>query len=195
MEHKHQLPTGRVERLKRARQGPRLRHVGRSGDGQAQGRAWRDDLLFLLRRLPREVRRRARALSWRPQPGRRRRTPAPSGAIYTCPMHPQIRQAGPGNCPICGMALEPETVTADYGPQRRTDRHDAALLDRLGSRGPGGRARNGRPSHQSAYVAFARRLELDSSSCSRRRSCCGRAGRSSSGHGRRSRTAVSTCSR
>src|SRR5438477_12259609 len=32
--------------------------------------------------------------------------------IYTCPMHPQIRQAGPGACPICGMALEPEMVTA-----------------------------------------------------------------------------------
>lgn len=30
-----------------------------------------------------------------------------AGAIYTCPMHPQIRQVGPGNCPICGMALEP----------------------------------------------------------------------------------------
>jgi len=34
--------------------------------------------------------------------------PAPGAAMYTCPMHPQIRQAGPGNCPICGMALEPE---------------------------------------------------------------------------------------
>jgi P-type Cu+ transporter len=32
----------------------------------------------------------------------------PDGAIYTCPMHPEIRQAGPGSCPICGMALEPE---------------------------------------------------------------------------------------
>ena len=42
--------------------------------------------------------------------------PAPSGTIYTCPMHPQIRQVGPGNCPICGMTLEPETVTADSGP-------------------------------------------------------------------------------
>jgi len=31
------------------------------------------------------------------------------GAIYTCPMHPQIRQVGPGSCPICGMILEPET--------------------------------------------------------------------------------------
>ena len=33
---------------------------------------------------------------------------APAGTIYTCPMHPQIRQEGPGTCPICGMALEPE---------------------------------------------------------------------------------------
>ena len=39
--------------------------------------------------------------------------PVVPGAIYTCPMHPQIRQEGPGSCPICGMALEPETVTAE----------------------------------------------------------------------------------
>ncbi len=42
--------------------------------------------------------------------------PANPGAIYTCPMHPEIRQVGPGSCPICGMALEPETVMADSGP-------------------------------------------------------------------------------
>ena len=42
--------------------------------------------------------------------------PVPEGTIYTCPMHPQIRQAGPGACPICGMALEPELATADAGP-------------------------------------------------------------------------------
>lgn len=42
--------------------------------------------------------------------------PTPAGTIYTCPMHPEIRQVGPGSCPICGMALEPETVTADSGP-------------------------------------------------------------------------------
>jgi len=40
----------------------------------------------------------------------------PEGTIYTCPMDPQIRQIGPGSCPICGMALEPEIVTADTGP-------------------------------------------------------------------------------
>jgi P-type Cu+ transporter len=42
--------------------------------------------------------------------------PAPVGTIYTCPMHPQIRQDHPGNCPICGMALEPETPTEATGP-------------------------------------------------------------------------------
>ena len=40
----------------------------------------------------------------------------PEGAVYTCPMHPQIRQVGPGSCPICGMALEPATVSGDDGP-------------------------------------------------------------------------------
>ena len=42
--------------------------------------------------------------------------PVKPGAIYTCPMHPQIRQVGPGACPICGMALEPDLITADSGP-------------------------------------------------------------------------------
>lgn len=40
----------------------------------------------------------------------------PAGTIYTCPMHPQIRQVGPGACPICGMALEPEVMTSETGP-------------------------------------------------------------------------------
>jgi Cu+-exporting ATPase len=40
----------------------------------------------------------------------------PKDAEYTCPMHPEIRQIGPGSCPICGMALEPLVVTADSGP-------------------------------------------------------------------------------
>jgi cation transport ATPase len=40
----------------------------------------------------------------------------PQDVEYTCPMHPEIRQIGPGNCPICGMALEPVTVAAEEGP-------------------------------------------------------------------------------
>jgi Cu+-exporting ATPase len=47
---------------------------------------------------------------------------AQPGAIYTCPMHPEVRQIGPGSCPICGMALEPETVTLD-------DKPDPELVD------------------------------------------------------------------
>src|SRR5262249_41040235 len=39
--------------------------------------------------------------------------PALEGTIYTCPMHLQIRQVGPGVCPICGMALEPELASAE----------------------------------------------------------------------------------
>ena len=43
--------------------------------------------------------------------------PMPAGTIYTCPMHPEIEQVGPGDCPICGMALEPKGVPAgDEGP-------------------------------------------------------------------------------
>ncbi len=49
-------------------------------------------------------------------PEERRVEPVPEGTIYTCPMHPQIRQIGPGACPICGMALEPLIATADEGP-------------------------------------------------------------------------------
>ena len=43
--------------------------------------------------------------------------PMPEGTIYTCPMHPEIEQVGPGTCPKCGMALEPKGVpAADEGP-------------------------------------------------------------------------------
>ena len=50
---------------------------------------------------------------------------APEGAIYTCPMHPEVRQIGPGSCPICGMALEPEQFSLDRGP-------DPELIDMTG---------------------------------------------------------------
>src|SRR5271170_5600051 len=39
-----------------------------------------------------------------------------AGALYTCPMHPEVRKVGPGSCPICGMALEPEQVSLDDAP-------------------------------------------------------------------------------
>jgi P-type Cu+ transporter len=60
--------------------------------------------------------------------------PAPKEAIYTCPMHPEIEQVGPGDCPICGMALEPKTVmleeegpSAEYLDMRRRFWVSAAL--------------------------------------------------------------------
>ncbi len=48
---------------------------------------------------------------------------AGTDAIYTCPMHPEIEQAGPGSCPICGMDLEPKTITADT-PEDDTELRD-----------------------------------------------------------------------
>jgi P-type Cu+ transporter len=49
-------------------------------------------------------------------PEQARAEPVPQGTVYTCPMHPEIRQVGPGACPICGMALEPELATPATGP-------------------------------------------------------------------------------
>ena len=51
--------------------------------------------------------------------------PTKAGAIYTCPMHPQIHHEGPGNCPICGMTLEPEKATAVVG-----ENHELADMTR-----------------------------------------------------------------
>jgi len=51
-------------------------------------------------------------LAPRPAPA----APVTEGAVYTCPMHPEVRQVGPGSCPICGMALEPESVSLDAAP-------------------------------------------------------------------------------
>ena len=53
----------------------------------------------------------ARYLAPQPKP-----EPNKSGVIYTCPMHPEVHQLGPGSCPICGMALEPEDMAAEQGP-------------------------------------------------------------------------------
>jgi Cu+-exporting ATPase len=48
--------------------------------------------------------------------GGRQPESVPEGTVYTCPMHPEIRQIGPGSCPICGMALEPEIAGPGTGP-------------------------------------------------------------------------------
>ena len=52
-----------------------------------------------------------------------------AGTVYTCPMHPEVRQEGPGTCPICGMALEPQYRQPGGGSQSRTGRHDPPVLD------------------------------------------------------------------
>jgi heavy metal translocating P-type ATPase len=49
-------------------------------------------------------------------PEQARAAPVSAGTIYTCPMHPEVRQVGPGACPICGMALEPVEAGAESGP-------------------------------------------------------------------------------
>ncbi|MBW8374577.1 heavy metal translocating P-type ATPase [Stenotrophomonas sp.] len=41
--------------------------------------------------------------------------PVPAGTLYTCPMHPEIEQEGPGTCPLCGMALEPAMPSLEEG--------------------------------------------------------------------------------
>ena len=72
-----------------------------------------------------------------------------SDVIYTCPMHPQIRQDRPGNCPICGMTLEPVTATADVGENHElvdmTRRFWIGLVSDLAGLRPG----NGRPHSRS----------------------------------------------
>ena len=55
------------------------------------------------------------APSLAPAPGKPTAGRTADQVEYTCPMHPQIRQIGPGHCPICGMALEPVLATADQG--------------------------------------------------------------------------------
>ena len=50
------------------------------------------------------------------KPSTKQTLSVPEGTIYTCPMHPEVRQVGPGSCPICGMALEPVLVSAEAGP-------------------------------------------------------------------------------
>ena len=86
--------------------------------------------------------------------------PAPEGTIYTCPMHPQIRQVGPGFCPICGMALEPELVTAEQGENPELTDMRQAILGRPRTYRACRRAGDGRTSHRLASMAWSADIEL-----------------------------------
>ncbi len=61
------------------------------------------------------------------------RAPPKEIDLYTCPMHPEVKQAGPGSCPKCGMALEAETPAAPAGTQWTCPMHPEVLQDRPGS--------------------------------------------------------------
>src|ERR1019366_1968308 len=50
--------------------------------------------------------------------------PSATKSIYTCPMHPEVQQDHPGDCPKCGMALEPKTVTAGTGDEESAELRD-----------------------------------------------------------------------
>ena len=79
---------------------------------------------------------------------------------------------GPGDCPICGMALEPTTITAAPSGEPRAARHDAALLDRRRAVAAAARARDGRHARRSTSAAWSRcGAAAGSSSRSPRRSC------------------------
>jgi Cu+-exporting ATPase len=59
------------------------------------------------------------------------REAAAEGGVYTCPMHPEVRQEGPGACPVCGMALEPEMPTLGQQDQQDPELADMTLRFRI----------------------------------------------------------------
>jgi Cu+-exporting ATPase len=54
-------------------------------------------------------------------------------ALYTCPMHPEVEQDHPGDCPQCGMALEPKTVTAGSSEEEHVELRDMTLRFWIGA--------------------------------------------------------------
>ena len=147
----------------------------------APARAPRPGLPLLLRRLPGQVRRRpGRYLGAKARPA-----PARPDATYTCPMHPEVRQDGPGSCPICGMALEPLDVTADAGPNPELADMTRRFWIGLALTLPVVVLEMGGHLAGLHHAGGAADLELAAAPAGDARSCSGPAGRSSCAAGRR----------
>ena len=117
---------------------------------------------------------------------------APAGTIYTCPMHPEIRQDHPGSCPKCGMALEPEMPSARRRREPRARRLQAPLLVDAAADRDRGRAGDVRPPPGLVRHGHA---ELDRTGAVAARRALGRLRRSSCAARNRSSTAAPTCGR
>ena len=84
---------------------------------------WRTNLSVLQREVPGQVSGISGRVTCEPHADTRQQPSAQAVLIYTCPMHPEIRQPAPGNCPKCGMALEP------VEPADQVERHRIHLPD------------------------------------------------------------------
>ena len=169
---------------------------GRRGQRRARG----DRLLVLLAGMPGEVRGGSGAVySARRPPSRHSAPPRVAASrddrIYTCPMHPEVRQNGPGRLPEVRHGPRAGGGHRRGGAEPRADRHEPALLGEPGADRAGLRHRHGGDGRRrSSSPGSARRRGSGSSSCCQRRSCSGAAGRSSCAPGSLSGPAASTCS-
>jgi Cu+-exporting ATPase len=101
--------------LKKFRQEPAKYLAARRGNGQESGHAGEHGHEHAPARRRLALAPTATAPAPTPAPATAPASSTTTAPEYTCPMHPQIVQRGPGDCPICGMALEPRTVTLDEG--------------------------------------------------------------------------------
>ena len=134
-----------------------LRHERRSADRETSLRLSRDRTISSAPAAAASASKPSRTNSCsrkQPEPA------APAGSIYTCPMHPEVKQAGPGSLPDLRHGAGARTDLARRQAGSRTDRHDQAILDRAGADASGVRHRDGRPSRPDASAA-AELVELD----------------------------------